>query len=271
MHVLICFFCCLPYMLFKHFLQTGCSNILLRCKPVPASNPSLATIRPVPYTTKLAETRSSTTVYYKACTKRFQYYPILQSLQKHVPALPYTTRCNEYPSPPSSSGTKQTLPWIRCTYLPGTTHLVKSLPSSSGTKQTRCLEVAWWHLHAFTGFKIFQYLATREVISWTISKYMNKVLERVSGAVSSHVLLTLAHQRVSGKHSKQWNAESTKWVILHFLRLSARRRYTEQGSRESQQMPMSVWIEEMHLVGIFWHATSSTDGYNTVQWIPESA
>ena len=118
---------------------------------------------------------------------------------------------------------------------------------------------------AFTGFNIFQYLATRDVISWTISKHMNKVLERVSGAVSSHVLLTLAHQRVSGKYSKKWNADSTKWVILHFLRLSARRRYTEQGSRESQQMPMSVWIEEMHLVGIFWHATSSTDGYNTVQ------
>ena len=44
------------------------------------------------YTTKLAETRSSTTVYYKACTKSFQYYRILQSLQKHVPVLPYTTK-----------------------------------------------------------------------------------------------------------------------------------------------------------------------------------
>ena len=46
----------------------------------------------LPYTTKLAETRSSTTVYYKACTKSFQYYRILQSLQKHVPVLPYTTK-----------------------------------------------------------------------------------------------------------------------------------------------------------------------------------
>ena len=46
----------------------------------------------LPYTTKLAETRSSTTVYYKACTKSFQYYRILQSLQKHVPVLPYTAK-----------------------------------------------------------------------------------------------------------------------------------------------------------------------------------
>ena len=136
-----------------------------------------------------------------------------------------TIRCNEYPSPPSSSGTKQTLPWIRCTYLPGTTHLVKSLPSSSGTKQTRCLEVAWRHLQ--------------------VSRYFNNLASSASQcAVSSYVLLTLAHQRVSGQHSKKWNADSTKWVILHFLRLSARRRYTEQGPRESQQMPMSVWIED---------------------------
>ena len=40
----------------------------------------------------LAETRSSTTVHYKACTNTFQYYRILQSLQKHVPVLPYTTK-----------------------------------------------------------------------------------------------------------------------------------------------------------------------------------
>ena len=33
----------------------------------------------------------STTVCYKACTNTFQYYRILQSLQKHVPVLPYTT------------------------------------------------------------------------------------------------------------------------------------------------------------------------------------
>ena len=60
----------------------------------------------LPYTTKLAETRSSTTVYYKACTKSFQYYRIyykacrntfqyyriLQSLHKVVPVLPYTTK-----------------------------------------------------------------------------------------------------------------------------------------------------------------------------------
>ena len=44
------------------------------------------------YTTKLAQTRSSTTVYYKTCTNTFQYYHILQNLQKHVPVLPYTTK-----------------------------------------------------------------------------------------------------------------------------------------------------------------------------------
>ena len=42
--------------------------------------------------TKLAETRSSTTVYYKACAHMFQYYRILQSLRTHVPVLPYTTK-----------------------------------------------------------------------------------------------------------------------------------------------------------------------------------
>ena len=33
----------------------------------------------LPYTTELAQSRSSTTVYYKACTNTFQYYRILQS------------------------------------------------------------------------------------------------------------------------------------------------------------------------------------------------
>ena len=37
----------------------------------------------LPYTTKLAHTCSSTTVYYKACARTFQYYRILQSLRKH--------------------------------------------------------------------------------------------------------------------------------------------------------------------------------------------
>ena len=60
------------------------------------------------YTTKLAQTRSSTTVYYNTRTRRntFQYYGILQNLHKVVPSttvyykactntfpvLPYTTK-----------------------------------------------------------------------------------------------------------------------------------------------------------------------------------
>ena len=44
------------------------------------------------YTTKLAQTRCSTTVYCKACTNTFQYYGILQSLHEHVAVLPYTTK-----------------------------------------------------------------------------------------------------------------------------------------------------------------------------------
>ena len=42
--------------------------------------------------TKLAQTRCSTTEYHKTCTNTFQYYRILQSLHKHVPVLPYTTK-----------------------------------------------------------------------------------------------------------------------------------------------------------------------------------
>ena len=40
-------------------------------------------------TTKLAQSRPSTTVYYKACTNTSQYDGILQSLHKHVPVLLY--------------------------------------------------------------------------------------------------------------------------------------------------------------------------------------
>ena len=46
-------------------------------------------------TTKLAQTRSSTTVYYKACTNTFQYYPILQNSHKHVPVLLCTTKLTQ--------------------------------------------------------------------------------------------------------------------------------------------------------------------------------
>ena len=45
--------------------------------------------------TKLAQTRCSTTEYHKTCTNTFQYYRILQSLHKHVPVLPYTTKLAE--------------------------------------------------------------------------------------------------------------------------------------------------------------------------------
>ena len=38
----------------------------------------------LPYTTKLAQSRSSTTVYYKACTNTFQYYRILQNSHRSL-------------------------------------------------------------------------------------------------------------------------------------------------------------------------------------------
>ena len=47
MNVLICFFAVCRVCFSNNFLQAGCSNILLWYKPIPASNPSLATIRPV--------------------------------------------------------------------------------------------------------------------------------------------------------------------------------------------------------------------------------
>ena len=67
---------------------------------------------------------------------------------------------NEYASPPSSSGTKQTLCWIRWTWWPGTTDVVQGPPSSSGTKQTRCLKMsakeAWLDLHVARYAKILR-------------------------------------------------------------------------------------------------------------------
>ena len=99
----------------------------------------------LPYTTKLAQTRSSTTVYYKTRTNTFQYYRILQNSHKHVPVLPYTRKLAQSHSQ---------------YYYPYTTKLAQTRSSTTVYYKTRTNTFQYYRIlqnsHTFEYYRILQ-------------------------------------------------------------------------------------------------------------------
>ena len=123
------------------------------------------------YTTKLAQTRSSTTVYYKACTNTFQYKCVLQRLHKHVPVRGFAA----YPIDTVTPEDKQR--WRFC-----------SFPQRHGDARTRFCNFPHRHRDVcaakrtrFCSFPIDTELTTRKTTRKRAWKRARKTSRRPTG------------------------------------------------------------------------------------------
>ena len=158
-------------------------------------------------TTKLAQTRSSTTVYYKACTNTFQYYCILQSLHKVAPntTLYYKACTKHFPvllrtTKLAQTRSSTTVYYKACTkHVPSTTVYYKActkhvpvLPYTTKLAQTRSSTTVYYQACTNT----FQYYRILQACTNTFQYYRIVYYKTRTDTFQYYRILQNSHKHV---------------------------------------------------------------------------